>query len=89
MKAVRIYYKIAAKNSSFFVNSVDSGVDLGPGIGSVSITTIDTKTGEIKQISQEELGKLLDENRENGGDTPGNTIDTKELQKILDNFTKY
>ena len=64
-----------------------SGIDLGNG-AQLSITTIDTKTGEIKQISQEELAKLLTEQakKEGEGNTGDGNISPQELQKILDNI---
>jgi len=65
-----------------------SALGLGQ-LGAVSITTIDTKTGEVKQISQEELSKILEKEAEEiakGKDPAPEQINIDELQKILQNI---
>ena len=64
------------------------GVDLGNG-AQLSITTIDTKTGEIKQINQEELAQILaDQANKDPNNAAGDNkaISQQELKKILENI---
>jgi len=52
----------------------------------MSITTIDTKTGEVKQISQEQLVDLLKEAAQSGkgGEQDPMPISAEQLQQILE-----
>lgn len=50
----------------------------------MSITTIDTKTGEVKQITQDELVDLLKEAAENPKESDPMPISVEQLQKILE-----
>ena len=62
----------------------EHGID---GAAGMSITTIDTKTGEVKQISQEQLVDLLKEAAQKGSDQDQQDpmpISVEQLQQILE-----
>ena len=78
------------KFTSFFSYLSISAVPMGYKVAqsasqnAMSITTIDTKTGEVKQITQDELVDLLKEAAENPKESDPMPISVEKLQKILE-----